>query len=98
VQQWDTLPEVQRNRLLETAKSYPHLTPEKKQRYLARLEKWSKLTPEQREAARKKYRAFKKVPADKQEQVKQKFKEEQQRKAKISASGVPGTATTNQLK
>ena len=39
VQQWDTLPELQRHRLLETAKHYSQLTPEQKQRYHNRLEK-----------------------------------------------------------
>lgn len=77
VQQWDTLPELLRNRLIGTAKRYPHLNAEQKRRYHERLEKWSKLTPEQRKAAREKYRAFNKVPADKREQVKRKFKEEQ---------------------
>ena len=28
-QQWDTLPEIQRKRLLETANRYPHLTQSK---------------------------------------------------------------------
>src|SRR5674476_767846 len=69
VGQWDILPEIQRNRLLKTAKYYPKMTPEQKQRYHDRLEKWSKLTPEQREAARKRFRAFKKLPANERERI-----------------------------
>ena len=88
VQQWDTLPELQRHRLLQTAKHYSRMTPEQKQRYHSRLEKWSKLTPEQREAARKKYRAFNKLPAKEREKVKKMVKDEQARKAQQSASGV----------
>jgi hypothetical protein len=83
--QWDILPEIQRNRLLETAKHYPQMTPEQKQRYQSRLKKWSELTPEQREIARKRYRAFKKLPV-----------KEQARKAQQSASGVSATTVTNQ--
>ena len=91
MQQWDTLPETQRHHLLETAKHYPRMTPEQKQRYHDRLPAWSNLPLEQREAAREKYRAFKKVPAEKREQVKQMVKEEQERKAQQSASGIPET-------
>jgi hypothetical protein len=94
-QQWDTLPEIQRKRLLETAKSYPHLTHEQKERYHKRLVKWSKLTPEQREAARKKYRAFNKLPAPMREDVKQMIKEEQQKKAQQSTSGIAATPSTD---
>jgi hypothetical protein len=95
-QQWDTLPEIQRKRLLETAKSYSHLTREQKERYHKRLVKWSKLTPEQREAARKKYRAFNKLSPNEREKVKQMIKEEQQKKARQSTSGIAATPSTDQ--
>jgi hypothetical protein len=57
--------------------------------------KWSKLTPEQREAARKKYRAFNKLPAPMREDVKQMIKEEQQKKAQQSTSGIAATPSTD---
>lgn len=90
VREWDSLPEPQRQRLLETAKHYAKMTPEQKQRYHGRLERWSKLTPDQRQAAREKYRAFNKVPAEKREQVKKMVKEEQaaRQAQQQSASGV----------
>ena len=94
--QWDILPEIQRNRLLETAKHYPQMTPEQKQRYQSRLKKWSELTPEKREIARKRYRAFKKLPVKERERIKLKLKAEQARKAQQSASGVSATTVTNQ--
>jgi hypothetical protein len=92
VQQWDTLPEAQRHRLLETAKRYPHLTHEQKERFHSRLGKWSKLTPEQRKAARDKYRAFNKIPVEKREQVKRMVREQEASKAAAAASGVPITS------
>lgn len=88
MQQWDTLPEAQRSRLLETAKRYPQLNHEQKERFHSRLAKWSKLTPEQRKAAREKYRAFNQVPEKEREQVKKMVQEQEARKA-AAASGVP---------
>jgi hypothetical protein len=40
VGQWDILPEIQRNRLLETAKHYPRMTSEQKKRYNDRLKRF----------------------------------------------------------
>ncbi|MGA7596179.1 MAG: DUF3106 domain-containing protein [Gallionella sp.] len=91
VGQWDILPEIQRNRLLQTAKHFPQMTPEQKQRYHDRIEKWSQLTPEQREIARKRYRAFNKLPAKERDRIRQKLKAEQASKAQQSASGVSST-------
>lgn len=93
--QWDILPVLQRNRLLETAKHYPKMTPEQKLRYHNRLKKWSQLTPGQREAARKRYRAFKKLPTKEREKIKLKLEAEQARKAQQAASGVSTTAIPN---
>lgn len=94
--QWDILPGIQRDRLLETAKHYPSMTPEQKKRYHDRLKKWSQLTPGQREAARKRYREFKKLPAKERERIRQKLKAEQARKAQQTASGVSATTVSNQ--
>ena len=68
--QWDILPEIQRKRLLETAKHYPKMTPEQKQRYHDRLEKWSQAHPRTARNRAETYRAFNKLPAKERERSK----------------------------
>lgn len=72
---WASMSNVQRNRLLAVAAKYPQLKPVEQQRFQKRLTAWTSLTKEQRELARKNYTKLKHLPPQKQQAVKQKWME-----------------------
>lgn len=72
---WASMSNVQRNRLLAVAAKYPQLKPVEQQRFQKRLTAWTSLTKEQRELARQNYKKLKQLPPQKQQAVKQKWME-----------------------
>jgi hypothetical protein len=72
---WASMSNLQRHRLLAIAAKYPQLKPEEQQRFQKRLITWTSLTQEQRELARKNYKKLKQLPPQKQLAVKQKLLE-----------------------
>ncbi|MFA5170190.1 MAG: DUF3106 domain-containing protein [Sulfuriferula sp.] len=72
---WASMSNLQRHRLLAIAAKYPQLKPEAQQRFQKRLTTWTSLTKEQRELARQNYKKLKQLPPQKQQAVKQKLLE-----------------------
>ena len=75
-QEWDRLPEFQRQRLLAAVKRYPKMSPQQQQRFSQRLPGWTKLTLAQRNLARKRYAQYASLPKEQQLEILKRWHEE----------------------
>jgi len=75
-QEWDRLPELQRQRLLAAAKRYPKMSPPQQHRFSQRLPGWTKLTLEQRNLARKRYAQYASLTKEQQLEILKRWHEE----------------------
>jgi len=74
-QEWDRLPEFQRQRLLAAVKRYPKMSPQQQQRFSQRLPGWTKLTLAQRNLARKRYAQYASLPKEQQLEILKRWQE-----------------------
>jgi len=73
--EWDTLRPWQREKMLDIARDYPKMTPEKQALVQKRLSNWSRMTPYERENARKKHQQFNALSPEKKAALHKKWVE-----------------------
>jgi len=73
--EWDTLRPWQREKMLDIARDYPKMTPEKQTLVQKRLSNWSRMTPYERENARKKHQQFNALSPEKKATLHKKWLE-----------------------
>ncbi|BBP00299.1 DUF3106 domain-containing protein [Sulfuriferula nivalis] len=93
---WASMSNLQRHRLLAIAAKYPQLKPEEQERFQKRLTAWTSLTQEQRELARQNYKKLKQLPPQKQQAVKQKLLEKHPPMESLNKPVVTQPAMSNQ--
>ncbi|HKB82010.1 MAG TPA: DUF3106 domain-containing protein [Burkholderiales bacterium] len=76
VDSWKSLPDDERERLLQVARDYRSLSPEMQHRVSDRLLTWTMLGSAERSAARDQYRKFRALPPDKRRALINKWKKQ----------------------
>jgi hypothetical protein len=73
--EWDTLRPWQREKMLDIARDYPKMHPEKQALVQKRLSNWSRMTPYERENARKRHQQFQSLSPEKKAELRKKWLE-----------------------
>lgn len=77
-EQWNTMPDARRERLLKGAERWQQMTPQQRERSKRRMQRWKNMSPEERQLVRKNREQFRSMKPEQRERVRQRH--EQMRK------------------